>query len=199
VLGLRTLPVLHRLLAPGAAPDGESQQRHAKAGGDAGREAAQPVPGARRGVFGIAKVSLLLSAAVAAFGAWLSDALPMLEPVMSVVDIVISTAVLTLAFWLLIRFLPDAAPRRRAVWIGALVSALLFAIGKHLIGRYLARGAVASAYGAAGSFIVVVLWVYYSAQILLLGAEVARALDAPQRAAERAGAGDAALDGASTA
>ena len=58
-------------------------------------------------------------------------------------------------------------------------------------GLYLARGAVASAYGAAGSLIVVVLWVYYSAQILLLGAEVARALDAPQRSRERAGAGSA--------
>lgn len=140
-------------------------------------------------------VSLVLSAAAAALGAWLSSALPVLEPVMSVLDVVISTAVLTLAFWMLIRFLPERAPRRRAVWTGALVSALLFAIGKHLIGLYIARGAVASAYGAAGSLIVVVLWVYYSAQILLLGAEVARSLDAPERSAQRAREGDAALAG----
>jgi membrane protein len=127
-------------------------------------------------------VSLLLSAAVASFGTWLSEATPGLAPLMAVLDIVVSTAVLTVAFWMLIRFLPDRAPRRRAVWIGAFVSALLFALGKHLIGLYLARGAVASAWGAAGSLIVVVLWVYYSAQILLLGAEVAKTLDDPRAA-----------------
>jgi hypothetical protein len=64
------------------------------------------------------------------------------------------------------------------MWIGAACSAVLFAVGKHLIGLYLARASVASSYGAAGSFVVVMLWVYYSAQILLFGAALAATLDA---------------------
>ncbi len=126
-------------------------------------------------------VTLLLSAGVAALGAWLGDALPALAPVMAIFDVALSTAVLTLAFWGLIRFLPQQAPRAGAIWTGAFASAVMFSIGKHLIGLYLARGAVASAFGAAGSLIVVVVWVYYSAQILLLGAELARAIDDPAR------------------
>jgi membrane protein len=144
-------------------------------------------------------VSLILSAAAAAFGKWLSVTAPILAPVMSVLDIFISTGVLTLAFWMLIRFLPDVPPRPAAIWIGALTSAVLFAVGKHLIGLYLARGAVASAYGAAGSFIVVILWVYYSAQILLLGAEVARSIDDPGLASRKAEAGRETVAAASVA
>ena len=112
---------------------------------------------------------------------------------LSLLDVALSTVVLTAAFYLLLRYLPDQAPRPRAILIGALTSALLFAIGKHLIGLYLARGAVASAYGAAGSLIVTVLWVYYSSQILLLGAEVARSIHDPNAAADKAGEGRAAL------
>ncbi len=124
-------------------------------------------------------VTLILSTAMAALGAWLGGFAPWLAPLMTLVDLVISTAGLTVAFWMLIRFLPERSPNRRAVWTGAFVSAVLFAVGKHLIGLYLARGAVASAYGAAGSLIVIVVWVYYSTQILLLGAEVAKAIDEP--------------------
>jgi uncharacterized BrkB/YihY/UPF0761 family membrane protein len=91
--------------------------------------------------------------------------------------VAVSSAVLVVAFAGLLRWLPDVAPSRRAVWLGAACSALLFAIGKHLIGLYLARASVASSYGAAGSFVVVMLWVYYSAQILLYGAALAAAVD----------------------
>lgn len=136
-------------------------------------------------------VSLILSAVVAGLGKWLGSVLPFLAPIMSLLDVALSTAVLTVAFYMLIRYLPDQAPKPRAIWIGALTSAVLFAIGKHLIGLYLARGAVASAYGAAGSLIVVVLWVYYSSQILLLGAEVSRSIDDPSRAADKAAEGRA--------
>jgi membrane protein len=85
--------------------------------------------------------------------------------------------VIAVAFAALLRWLPDVPPRRRAVWTGAFCSALLFALGKHLIGLYLARASVASSYGAAGSFVIVMLWVYYSAQILLYGAALAATLD----------------------
>lgn len=122
-------------------------------------------------------VSLILSAALAGLGKWLGGEFEFLAPLMSVIDIVISTGVLTVAFFALIRYLPQVHPPTGATWIGAFTSALLFAVGKHLIGLYLARESVASAYGAAGSFVVVILWVYYSAQILLFGAEVTRAIE----------------------
>jgi membrane protein len=81
------------------------------------------------------------------------------------------------------------------VWLGALTSAILFAIGKHLIGLYLGRASVASAYGAAGSFVVVILWIYYSAQILLLGAEVTSVLDGKRRDAGEQAAAEAEREG----
>jgi len=74
------------------------------------------------------------------------------------------------AFAALLRWLPDRPPRHRGLVISAVVSALLFTLGKNLIGLYLARAGVASSYGAAGSFVVVMLWVYYSSQIMLFGA-----------------------------
>ena len=98
---------------------------------------------------------------------------------MAMTDLILSIAVLTGAFWLLIRHLPAARVPTKAALGGALTAAVLFAVGKHLIGLYIARAGVASAYGAAGSFVVVVLWIYYSAQIVLLGAEVARTLGGP--------------------
>jgi membrane protein len=85
-------------------------------------------------------------------------------------DWALSSALLTFAFAGLLRWLSDRAPRHRALWIGAVVSALLFTLGKHLIGLYLGRATIASSYGAAGSLVVVMLWVYYSSQIMLFGA-----------------------------
>jgi membrane protein len=125
----------------------------------------------------LAIASLLLSALVAAVGKYLGDWLPASAALLALADVSVSTGVLTIAFAALLRWLPDAAPSRRAVWWGALCSALLFSVGKHLIGLYLARESIASSYGAAGSFVVVMLWVYYSAQILLYGAAVAASID----------------------
>ena len=84
---------------------------------------------------------------------------------------VLSILVFTLLFAMIYKVLPDAEVAWRDVWIGALMTAVLFAVGKFLIGLYLGRSSVASAYGAAGSLIVLLLWIYYSAQILLFGAE----------------------------
>lgn len=129
----------------------------------------------------LAIVSLIASAALAAVGAYLSRRHPALAPAISAMDIVISTVVLTFGFAALLRWLPERAPGWRAVFTGAVASALLFAIGKHLIGLYLGRAGVASSYGAAGSFVVVMLWVYYSSQILLLGAALAWTVDGVQQ------------------
>ena len=137
----------------------------------------------------LAIVSLLLSALLAALGAYVGVRLPGLAGALALFDVALSTAVLVVVFAALLRWLPDAPPSRRAVWTGALCSALLFSIGKHLIGMYLARESIASSYGAAGSFVVVMLWVYYSAQILLFGAALAASVDerSPGAAAARLG------------
>jgi membrane protein len=116
-------------------------------------------------------VSLIVSAALAALGKYLSGLLPFSTQLMEVVNFGISLAVTTLLFAVLFKVLPDARVRWRDVWIGALVTALLFSLGRFLIGLYLGRNSVSSAYGAAGSLVVLLLWIYYSAQILLLGAE----------------------------
>jgi membrane protein len=85
---------------------------------------------------------------------------------------VVSFGVITLLFAIIFRVLPDAYIDWRDVWLGALVTAMLFTVGKSLIGVYLARSGMASAYGTAGSLVVLVVWVYYSAQILFFGAEL---------------------------
>lgn len=126
-------------------------------------------------------LSVLASSMITAAGTWIGKLAPWLVPVMALSDVLLSTLVLTVAFWALIRFLPQRRPGNRAAWVGAATGALLFAVGKHLIGLYLARGAVASAYGAAGSLVAFIVWIYYSAQILLLGAEVARVVDRRSR------------------
>lgn len=87
------------------------------------------------------------------------------------VNFAISFAVVTLLFALIFKILPDVDIQWRDVWVGAAFTALLFTIGKLLIGLYLGNSGVTSTYGAAGSLVVILLWVYYSAQILLFGAE----------------------------
>jgi len=125
----------------------------------------------------LAIAALLLSAVLAALSAYLSRWFGVAQAVFGLFDVVVTTLVLTVAFAALLRWLPDAPPTERAVWAGAIVSALLFAVGKHAIGLYLGRASVSSSYGAAGSFVVFMLWVYYSAQILLFGAALAAAVD----------------------
>jgi membrane protein len=87
------------------------------------------------------------------------------------VNFLVSFAITTGLFALIYKLLPRADIAWRDVWIGSAVTALLFSIGKFLIGLYIGRSGVASGFGAAGSFVVLLIWVYYSAQIFLLGAE----------------------------
>ncbi len=115
-------------------------------------------------------VSLLLSASLQAFSAMVP--MEALGVVLRVLELLLSTAVLGLAFGALLRWVPDRPPRWGAVWAGSISCALMFGLGKYLIGLYLSRASVASSYGAAGSFVVVMLWVYYTGQILLYGAAV---------------------------
>jgi membrane protein len=89
-------------------------------------------------------------------------------------DLALSFAVMTGAFAMLYKILPGVRLAWRDVWFGAAVTAVLFSTGKVLIGLYLGRSAVASAFGAAGSVVLLLVWVYYSAQVLLLGAEITR-------------------------
>src|SRR6185312_7539612 len=84
---------------------------------------------------------------------------------------VISFGVTTVLFAVIFKVLPDVDVRWRDVWVGAAFTALLFSIGKYLIGLYLGRSALSSTYGAAGSLIVLLLWIYYSSQVFLFGAE----------------------------
>lgn len=121
--------------------------------------------------------SLLLSAAVSAVVAWISRQLPLLAAMLTLTDLAVSLGVLTVAFWTFLRWLPDRGPGSRAAWVGAAVSALLFAAGKHLIGLYLGRVSTTSTFGAAGSLVVVMSWVFYSSQILLFGAALAYAME----------------------
>ena len=120
-------------------------------------------------------VSLAVTAALAALGGWLAARSPNLPMVWSVVTVMVSLIVTTALFALLFRVLPDVHLRWRDVMTGALVTAVLFTIGQQLIGLYLGQSGVASTYGAAGSVMILLLWVYYSCQILLFGAEFTRA------------------------
>lgn len=119
-------------------------------------------------------VSLLVSAGVSALSARLQDIELMGPWLLNALDVGVSLAVMTLLFGMIYRFLPDVRLAWRDVWTGAFVTALLFSIGKFLIGLYLGQSSVASSYGAAGSIVVLLVWVYYSAQVILLGAECTR-------------------------
>ena len=114
-------------------------------------------------------VSLVLSAWLAAVGTYVGSLLPASAAGLEALNFVISFVVITGSFALIFKLLPDVRIAWRDVWLGAAVTSLFFTVGKFLI--YLGKSAVASAYGAAGSLVIIVVWVYYSAQILLLGAE----------------------------
>lgn len=119
-------------------------------------------------------VSLIVSAALAALGKFLSGLLPEEEILWQVVNFVISLGIITVLFAAIFKVLPDVKVPWRHVWWGALVSALLFDLGKFALGLYLGRSSFGSIYGAAGSLMIVLLWVYYSSQTLFLGAEFTR-------------------------
>lgn len=116
-------------------------------------------------------VELVISAGIAAVTGVLNNMFGGAAIIAQIVNFLISVGVVTLIFALIYKILPDVDIEWKDVWMGALVTSLLFNIGKTLIGLYLGNSATASAYGAAGSLVVLLLWVYYSAQILFLGAE----------------------------
>jgi membrane protein len=123
-------------------------------------------------VLGIAfllMVSLVMSAALSALGKfWM---FPGWEALSHALDVLASFGIVTLLFAMIYKFIPRVHVAWRDVWVGAAVTAVLFAVGKFLIGLYIGKSAVASTFGAAGSLVVLMVWVYYSAQIFLLGAE----------------------------
>jgi membrane protein len=116
-------------------------------------------------------VSLLLSATVAALGKFWADRLGGVELLMHGADLLVSICAMTLLFAMIYKILPRARIAWGDVWIGAAITSILFSVGKVLVGLYLGRTGAASGYGAAGAVVLVLLWVYYSAQIFLLGAE----------------------------
>lgn len=145
-----------------------------------------PKPG--RGVLGILKdrlgsfalvvgigflllVSLAISAWLTILGTYFGHLLPLPTALLQAINFAISLAVITVLFALMFKLLPDVKVAWRDVWLGASITSLLFTVGKLLIGLYLGKSGVASVFGAAGSLVVILVWVYYSAQILYFGAE----------------------------
>ena len=116
-------------------------------------------------------VSLALSAALAVLTGAIDQHLPGGQLIAKAFDFIVSFGVITVLFALMFKYLPDVKIPWRKVWIGAIGTALLFTIGKFVIGLYLGRQGTTSSYGAAGSVIVVLMWIYYSSVILLFGAE----------------------------
>jgi len=116
-------------------------------------------------------VSLVISALLSRLSGYTDAVLPFGAMLLQAVNFVVSFALIAVLFAAIYKVLPDTPLSWRDVGVGAVITALLFNLGKYLIGLYLAYSAVASSYGAAGALIVVLLWIYYSAQIFLLGAE----------------------------
>jgi membrane protein len=126
------------------------------------------------GVAFLLTVSLVLSAALSLIGKWWDGWLGGWEALAHVLDVVVSLGFLTLVFALIYKMIPRVDVAWRDVWIGAAVTAVLFTIGKVLIGLYIGKSEVASSFGTAGSLVVVIVWVYYASQIFLFGAELTR-------------------------
>jgi membrane protein len=124
------------------------------------------------GVAFLLLVSLVVSAALAAIGTYLSHTLPGGAVLWQAVNLLISLGVTTLLFATIYKVVPDVTIGWRDVWLGSVVTAVLFSLGRFAIGLYVGRSAVASPFGAAGSVVALVVWVYYSAQILFFGAEL---------------------------
>ncbi|MEI8718518.1 MULTISPECIES: YihY/virulence factor BrkB family protein [Mesorhizobium] len=120
-------------------------------------------------------VSLIASAAISALGAFINAHLPFGTIILSGINGVVSFALIAVMFAAIYKVLPDRTLEWRDVAIGAVGTAALFTLGKSLIGWYIGTSAIASSYGAAGGLLVILLWVYYSSEIFLLGAEFTRA------------------------
>lgn len=130
-------------------------------------------------------VSLVIGAAIAAVGKWWDGYFAGWEAMFHAIDFCISFAISTVLFAMIYKLMPRARIAWQDVWIGAAVTALLFEIGKMLIGLYLGKTSVASGFGAAGSLVVLLVWVYFAAQIFLLGAEFTWAYAQERRLQEK--------------
>ena len=116
-------------------------------------------------------VSLVVSAGMAGVFSFLGNTLPILSVLLPIANFILSLVLITLLFALMYKFLPDAKIDWSDVWIGSAITALLFTIGKSLLGLYLGHGGFGSTYGAAGSLVIILAWFYYSGLILFFGAE----------------------------
>ncbi len=119
--------------------------------------------------------ALLISAALEALSSYIGAQFPGASVLWHILDLAISFGVITVLFALMYKLMPDALVAWRSAWVGGLATAALFTAGKSLIGLYLGASSMTSTYGAAGSVIVILVWVYYSAQIVLFGAEFTKA------------------------
>ena len=120
-------------------------------------------------------VSLVITAGLSATQEVVGNTFPIPEFFLQLINLIISIGVITLLFALIYKYLPDAEIPWRYVWMGAFVTAILFSLGKLAIGLYLGNSAIASSFGAAGSLVLLLVWIYYSAQILFFGAEFTQA------------------------
>lgn len=116
-------------------------------------------------------VSLVISAGLAAIGKYSSQLFPGMEIMLQVANALISLAVITVLFAMIYKLLPKVKVAWKDVWMGAFLATVLFSLGKSLIALYIGKSDIASTYGAAGSLVVILIWVYFSAQVFLLGAE----------------------------
>lgn len=117
-------------------------------------------------------VSLVVSAALAALGKFLGDRLPGGAFLWNIINYGITLLLIALMFALMFRFLPDVEIAWKDVWIGALITSILFIVGQIALGIYLGSGSVGSSYGAAGSIVILLVWIYYSGLIFFVGAEI---------------------------
>jgi membrane protein len=116
-------------------------------------------------------VSLFASAAIEACAEYLNRSMPGMAGLLQFGNTIVSFGLAVLLFAMIFRLLPNCWVPWSDVWLGAVLTAVLFTLGKYALGAYLGHAAIGSSYGPAGSFVVLLVWVYYSAQILLLGAE----------------------------
>lgn len=123
------------------------------------------------GIAFLLMVSLVMSAAVSALGKWWTPAFGGWEVLAQTINALVGFVFTTVVFAMIYKIMPRVSVRWHDVWLGAAITALLFSVGRMLIGLYIGKTALASGYGAAGSLVVVFVWVYYSAQIFLMGAE----------------------------
>jgi membrane protein len=149
-------------------------------------------------------VSLVISALLTGMSHYFSDLLPGVDFIWSILNLIVSFVIITFLFALIYKFLPDVKIDWKDVWVGAAMTALLFVIGKYVLGLYLGRGSFGSTYGAAGSLVVLLAWVYYSSLILFFGAEFTQVYARrygsriePDEIAERLTAADRAKQGIS--